>query len=128
MRPVDHFLSQLEKATRHGASPDDSRLSPDPQEFITREFVSLTAPVIGEMEARDLCDAFLDRVRATNPPAYIKLGYAAAFLLGEFDDTMELSADEWEDIRDTLEDTAGEMNLDTLTTLMGELLSRGKLR
>jgi hypothetical protein len=40
---------------------------------------------------------------------------------------MELDAGEWEAIRDTLEDAAGEMDLKTLTSLMGELLERGKL-
>jgi hypothetical protein len=118
MRPVDHFLSRLEKLA-HGSA--------DSQELLTREVVSLTSPVIGGMAAADLCDAFLDRARAANPSAYIKLGYAAAFLLGEFDDTMELEADEWVDVRDVLEDAAGEMNLDTLTALMSDLLSRGRL-
>jgi hypothetical protein len=47
-------------------------------------------------------------------------------LLG--DGSPEPEAGEWEDIRDALEDAAGEMDLATLGSLMGELLSRGKLR
>jgi hypothetical protein len=41
---------------------------------------------------------------------------------------MELEAGEWEVIQSALEDAAGEMDLATLSSLMGELLSRGKLR
>jgi hypothetical protein len=40
---------------------------------------------------------------------------------------MSLADDDWEDIRETLEEVAGEMNMDTLTALMGDLLSRGKV-
>ncbi|MDR1238612.1 MAG: hypothetical protein LBK27_00700, partial [Treponema sp.] len=55
-------------------------------------------------------------------------GSLAAFFLGEFDGaSMNLEDDEWEDIRETLEEVSGAMNLNTLTLLMGDLLSRGKV-
>ncbi|MDR1971664.1 MAG: hypothetical protein LBQ46_07060 [Treponema sp.] len=117
MRPVEHFLSQIDKLERGGSSPTA-------QERIARTFVDLTAPVIGRDAARDLCGAFLDRGGGS---AYQKLGCAAAFLLGEFDETMDLDPGEWEDIRASLEDAAGEMDLNILTALMGELLARGKI-
>jgi hypothetical protein len=118
MRPVDHFLSQLDKLER-AVQIDEDRL--------VQDFVSLCAPVTGVPAAEDLCCSLLDRLRNSAPPPLRKLGFAAAFLLGEFDDTMSLDQEDWEDIRETLEEIAGEMNLETLTTLMGELLSRGKL-
>ncbi|MDR3248749.1 MAG: hypothetical protein LBT39_08180 [Treponema sp.] len=126
MRPVEHFLSQLDKASSNTVTPKDRS---NVESRITTEFISLTAPVIGKDAAMDLCDACLDRLRSQSyhHPPYIKLGYVAAFLLGEFDDTMELDSDEWEDLRDTLEDAAGDMDMNTLTVLMGELLSRGRL-
>ncbi|GHV57392.1 hypothetical protein AGMMS49579_23210 [Spirochaetia bacterium] len=121
MRPVDHFLSQLEKLERTipPSAVDEDRL--------VRNFVGLCAPVTGAAAAEDLCRSILDRMRGAVPPPLQKIGFTAAFLLGEFDDTMNLDQDDWEDIRETLEDIAGEMNLETLTTLMGELLSLGKL-
>jgi hypothetical protein len=124
---VDHFLSQLDKLERSGAVLDAAC-----EDRLVREFVSLCAPVCGAPAAEDLCRNVLDRLRAatntaSSPKALQKPGYIAAFLLGEFDDSMNLNNDDWEDIRKILEDVSGEMDLETLTTLMGELLSRGKL-
>jgi hypothetical protein len=123
MRPVDHFLSQLDKLERGSATALDAA----GEDRLVRDFVSLCAPVTGAPAAEDLCRSILYRLRGTAPLPLHKLGFAAAFLLGEFDDTMHLDQDDWEDVRETLEDVSGEMNLETLTALMGELLSRGKL-
>jgi hypothetical protein len=117
MRPVEHFLSQL--SANKGTESQ-----------IVRGFTELTAPVIGRAAAEDLCGLCLDLLKekpGSGGPPCLRLGYVAAFILGEFDDSMELGAGEWEAIRDTLEDAAGEMDLKTLTALMGELLERGKL-
>ncbi|GHU90474.1 hypothetical protein FACS189476_10590 [Spirochaetia bacterium] len=122
MRPVDHFLSQLDKLERGSAAALAAG-----EDRLVRDFVSLCAPVIGASAAEDLCRSILDRLRGVTPPPLQKIGFIAAFLLGEFDDSMKLDQDDWEDIRETLEDISGEMNLETLTALMGELLSRGKL-
>jgi hypothetical protein len=101
------------------------------EETAQRGFIELTAPVIGKEGARDLSAALLEILREKPGPGggipYLRLGYAAAFLLGEFDDPMTLDAGEWDEIREALEEAAGEMELNTLTALMGELLSRGKL-
>ncbi|GHV91295.1 hypothetical protein AGMMS50268_17980 [Spirochaetia bacterium] len=123
MRPVDHFLSQLDKLERSGQSLDAAG-----EERVVREFVSLCAAVIGAAAAEGLGRSILDRLRGSARPALQRLGFAAAFLLGEFDDSMKLDNDDWEDIRETLEDVSGEIDLDTLTALMGELLSRGVLK
>ncbi|GHV45905.1 hypothetical protein AGMMS49546_32910 [Spirochaetia bacterium] len=123
MRPVDHFLSQLDKLERSGQALDAAG-----GDRLVREFVSLCAAVIGAAAAEDLCRSILERLRGSAKPALQRLGFAAAFLLGEFDDSMNLDQGDWEDIRETLEDVSGEMNLDTLTALMGELLSRGVLK
>jgi hypothetical protein len=101
------------------------------EETALRGFIGLTAPVIGKEGARDLSAALLGILREKPGPggglSYLSLGYAAAFLLGEFDDSMTLDAEEWGEIREALEESAGEMDMNTLTALMGELLSRGKL-
>jgi hypothetical protein len=122
MRPVEHFLSQLDKMERTS--------SPAAEETALRGFIELSAPVIGKDGARDLGAALLGLLREKPGPGglpYLRLGYAAAFLRGEFDDSMMLDTEEWEEIRAALEEAAGEMDLTTLTALMGELLSRGKL-
>jgi hypothetical protein len=104
---------------------------PGAEEALARGFTDLAAAVIGRDGARDLCGALLGVLREKAGPRgrlpYLKLGYALAFLLGEFDDSMKLDTEEWEEIRAALEEAAGDMDLDTLTALMGELLSRGKL-
>jgi hypothetical protein len=126
MRPVDHFLSQLDRFERGAGGPPAAV-----EEQALRGFVDLAAPVIGRDGARDLGNALWgglqERPGAGDRPCYSKLGFAAAFLLGEFDDSMKLEAGEWEEIRFALEEAAGEMDLNTLTALMGELLERGKL-
>jgi hypothetical protein len=121
MRLVERFLSQLDRMERGG-------LRAGAEDALIRGFTDLTAPVIGRDRARDLCGALLEaRRNKPGPGSVCKLGYAAAFLLGEFDDSMELDAGEWDEIRNTLEDAAGDMDLKTLTALMGELLERGRL-
>jgi hypothetical protein len=124
MRPVEHFLSQLDRLERGGGG------NPAAEAQAVRGFTDLAAPVIGREGARDLCNALLGLSRENPGPggvSYLKLGYAAAFLLGEFDDSMELGGGEWEEIRFALEEAAGEMDMTTLTSLMGELLERGRL-
>jgi hypothetical protein len=126
MRPSDHFFSKLaslESSPAAGLSPKDrSRLEQD--------FSHLIASVLGADAAADLCYRTLDQITrpADLPPALRKLGAMAAFFLGEYDETsMPLEGDDWQTIRNTLEDVSGEMDINTLTVLMGELLSRGIL-
>jgi hypothetical protein len=114
MRPLDYFFSL---ADREGAFSPEGRLG--------REFVKLTAPLLGEENARDLC--FRTGARL-GEKAGLSLGNMAAFFLGEFDDkTMTLNDADWDEIRETLEDAADTIDLTTLTGLMDGLLSRGKL-
>jgi hypothetical protein len=115
MRPLDYFFSL---ADREGAFSPDGRLC--------REFVKLTAPLLGEAHAGDLCFRTGSRLGET---AGRTLGNMAAFLLGEFDDrTMALEEADWDEIRETLEDAAAGIDMNILTGLMGELLSRGSLK
>jgi hypothetical protein len=89
------------------------------------EFLALASPVIGREAAEALFARSRERHGAGAPE---KLDAIAAFLVGEYNDSMGLEKGDWEDLRETLEEVAGEINLDTLTLLMGELLSRGKLK
>jgi hypothetical protein len=119
MRPVDHFLA---KADRASVAPLDSQT----RKRFERDFTALVAPVLGAAVAADLYNRTLDRAAADS--ALGKLGAMAAFFLGEYDEkTMPLDGDDWEEIRGTLEDVSEEIDLKTLTALMGELLSRGAL-
>ncbi|GHV31858.1 hypothetical protein AGMMS4952_21250 [Spirochaetia bacterium] len=110
MRPIDHFFSKLDSADRKG---------------LEQEFSRLVAPVIGAAAAADLCNRIPDTK---------KLGAMVAFFLGEYDEqsmplerTVLLERDDWYTIKETLEDVSGEIDINTLTSLMGELLSRGIL-
>jgi hypothetical protein len=128
MRPIDHFLSQLDRleSTRRSGGGLDEKLI----QRLSQDFTVLAAPVIGESAAAELFEEALDRMESSTAESSLaKFGALAAFLLGEYDDeTMELNDDDWSDIRETLEELSGEMDMDTLTALMGDLLARGKLR
>jgi hypothetical protein len=89
----------------------------------------LTAPVIGKDAANDLCVYCFEKLEGQNAENLQKLGFIAAFLLGEYDDaSMNLDTDDWNEIKETLNDISGDINLDTLTELLGGLLNRGFLR
>jgi hypothetical protein len=120
MRPADHFFSQIERLSARntaGRGKDTERLR--------RDFTALVGPVTGAGAAEDFFARMLDRIGSGQ---FARLGAAAAFFLGEFDDeTMSLEDEDWEDIRETLTEVSAEINMDALTALMQELLSRGKL-
>jgi hypothetical protein len=119
MRPVDHFLSKVDRVS---AAPLDSRT----RLRFERDFGALVAPVLGAAVAADLYNRTLDRVAAD--AGLRKLGAMAAFFLGEYDEeTMPLERDDWEEIRGTIEDISEEIDIKTLSALMGELFSRGAL-
>jgi hypothetical protein len=95
---------------------------------LVREFSRLLSPVIGISASEDLCFRTLERIRGKKPEVLQKLGRIAAFFLGEYDDTLELEEEDWIEIQETLEDASEEMDINTLTGLMGDLLSVGKLK
>jgi hypothetical protein len=125
MRPIDRFfsgLARLESSLRPGAVPDAAL-----RERLSRDFTSLTGPVIGPVPAEQLFFRAWERLEKRGG-SLADLGALAAFFLGDFDDSsMSLGDDDWEDIRETLEEVSADMNLEALTALMGELLDRGKV-
>jgi hypothetical protein len=119
MRPADHFLSKVDRVSPAAL---DGRI----RLRFEQDFSALVAPVLGAAAAADLYNRTLDRV--AGGAGLRKLGAMAAFFLGEYDEeTMPLERDDWEEIRGTLEDVSGEIDIKTLSALMGELLSRGVL-
>jgi hypothetical protein len=126
VRPIDHFFSKLASLESSLRSPA-AGLPPKDRSRLEQDFSHLIAPVLGAAAAADLGHRTLDRIAAA-PLALRTLGAMAAFFLGEYDgETMPLNHDDWQEIRETLEDVSGEMDINTLTALMGELLSRGIL-
>jgi hypothetical protein len=125
MRSIDHFfsrLARLEESRRPGAGPESADMA-----WLSREFASLVGPVIGSAAAGELFGRARERLE-TRGGDLAAFGALAAFFLEEFDDaSMSLADEDWEDIRETLEELSGEMNLDTLASLMGNLLARGKI-
>jgi hypothetical protein len=123
MRLIDRFFSQLDRAAlslKPGENPEGQTIS-----RLCGEFSSLLSPVIGRDAGADLFYRTLERCEPA--PALQKLGAMAAFFLEEFEDTQSLDEEDLEDLRETLEEVSGDIDLNTLTTLMGELLARGKL-
>jgi hypothetical protein len=121
MHLIDRFFSQLDRlalSLQPGESPDGQTAS-----RLCAEFSSFVSPVIGHEAAADLFYRTLERSGAVPQ----KLGSMAAFFLGEFEEDQYLSEEDLEDIRQTLEEVSGDIDLQILTTLMGELLARGKL-
>jgi hypothetical protein len=126
MRPIDRFFSELISLEQSLRTPSELLRA---RERLGQDFSRLLAAAIGGAAARDLCYRTLDRITAGNPGSLKKLGSMAAFFLEEYDkETMPpLDEDDWREIRETLEDASEKMDINTLTVLMGELLSRGYL-
>jgi hypothetical protein len=129
MRPIDHFFSQLdrlEQSLRPGEFPDKKSMA-----YLEGDFSSLAGQIIGAAEAAEIFRRMRDRMEVV-PGQKLplrKFGALAAFFLGEFDSSsMVLNEDDWDDVQETLKELSGEMNLDTLTALMQELLNLGKLK
>jgi hypothetical protein len=126
LRPIDHFCAGLERSSlslKRGESLDKKSAA-----YIAKTFVSLTGPVLGggaagRESAEDIFYRTLERCRNGSLE---KIGALAAFFLGEHDGLMCLDDEDWEDIKETLEEVSEEINPDTLGALMGELVSRGK--
>jgi hypothetical protein len=126
-RAMNHFYSQIASLENSlGSVPLELDFAG--REQLGRDFSRLLASVIGPSAAEDLFYRTLEGIRGQKPGALRTLGALAAFFLGEEEDPlMPLREEDWREIRDTLEDVSGEMDLDTLTVLMGKLLSRGIL-
>jgi hypothetical protein len=131
MKPIDHFFSQIDVVVRSFRGNNlifSDREGQQSQDRLMNAFSSLTAPVIGKTAADDICLYCLNKLEGENPESLQKLGFIAAFLLGEYDEnSMNLDSSDWNEIKDTLNDVSGEINLDTLTELLGDLLNRGVL-
>jgi len=124
MRPVEHFLSELNKRFQNKKVLEEG-LETD-RLFVA--FSNLVTPVLGLQGAEELFKYWKDNYTKGSVPDYLRLGFIAAFIVHEFDDTtMNLSADDFEEIRETLSSVAEDVHIDTLTTLMSELVSRGYL-
>jgi hypothetical protein len=122
---LNHFLLNLASLERSlGSAP--LNLDPGDQERLGRDFSRLLAPVIGAADT--LFYRAMERIRGKTPQALRTLGALAAFFLEEDEPAPVFQEDDWREIQAALEDASGEMDLDTLTRLMGKLLSEGKLK
>ena len=123
MRASDHFYTELEiSARRNRGSPatafEDASLA----------FSRLVAPIVATDVAEALFNWWLERYGGGDTPCWEKLAHIGAFILGDYDAvTMDLDHDDWEAIRDILSEAAEELDLDVLSRLMAELVSRGAL-
>jgi hypothetical protein len=118
---IDHFIAQLDRlAASVPGQPDIRTLDRSEHEFAT-----LIAPVIGVSSAQDLAARIRERLEKNTTTSLRKMGYIAAFFLGEYDDaSMPLEDEDWQEIRETIEDASEEIDIAALTSLMDGLLSR----
>lgn len=124
MRPVEHFLSDLNKRFQNNELLEEGfetdRL------FIS--FSNLVTPVLGLQGAEELFKYWKDTYAQKRVPDYLRLGFLAAFIVHEFDETtMDLAREDYEELRETISSVAEDVHIDTLMLLMSELVSRGYL-
>jgi hypothetical protein len=119
MRASDHFYSELDAIARRG---ETDLHHPE------RAFLKLAVPVVGEVAAGELFHWWAERHASAGSVGWAKLGHIASFVLGDYDDsTMDLDSEDWAAIRDIVSAEAEELDLDDLTRLMADLVSRGAL-
>jgi hypothetical protein len=131
MRPIDHFIARLDKLAASleggggtGPKPPDKRIV----DQAGREFTALIAPVIGIPPAESLAVRMREHIEKNAADSLRKMGYMAAFFLEEYDTaSMPLEAEDWREIRETIEDASEEIDITVLTSLMDGLLSLGLL-
>ncbi|GHV89369.1 hypothetical protein AGMMS50267_17290 [Spirochaetia bacterium] len=126
MQPIDHYFSILAGTERSLVTIDPQNVRLQSNSQAAREFSRLLAPIIGAEAAETLYSRTVTALAGQTPGTLAKLGYIAAFFLGVYEEnTMTLDEQDWQEIRDTIEDASETMNLDTLTGLMDALLSTG---
>ncbi|NJL26124.1 MAG: hypothetical protein HC902_13805 [Calothrix sp. SM1_5_4] len=123
MRASDHFYSELDAAARRNVVHRALQ-----SRVLALAFSRLVAPVVGDDVALELFNWWQERYGAGEGPIWEKLAHIASFVLGDYDGaTMDLDEADWEAIRDILSDAAEVLDLDVLSRLMVELVSRGAL-
>ncbi|MDR2070728.1 MAG: hypothetical protein LBP81_04855 [Treponema sp.] len=125
MNPASHFAAYLDRLTASlpgGGSTGPAASILDQAE---QEFAALIAPIIGVSPAKHLAFYAREHTQHDAPGFLQKMGYMAAFFLGEYNDaSMPLEVEDWQEIRETIEDASEEIDITVLTSLMNELLSR----
>jgi len=134
MRPADHIYSELEAIARSlqtakARAPEKSVASTKSAlESAKTIFMRLSVPILGDSAASELFAWWSERYGSTDKPHFEKLAHIGSFLIGEYDDEkMDLDMDDWTYIRDSISAEAEEMNMDTLSRLMTDLVNRGAL-
>jgi hypothetical protein len=125
---IDRFIAQLDRLTASLKGDGDTGLAVSVQALdqAEREFATLITPIIGVSPAKNFAARIRRRLEknTANSPLR-KMGYIAAFFRGEYDDTSRpLEAEDWQEIRETIEDASEEIDIAALTSLMDGLLSR----
>jgi len=125
MRTSDHFYSELNALERRNRGAAESKIAED----AARSFSALVAPLVGADLADEAFSYWLERYGRADPPLYSKLGHIAAFFLDDYDDqTMDLGKEDWKALKDIVANAAEDLDIDVLSQLMTDLVSRGALR
>lgn len=82
-----------------------------------RRFIGSTLGFVPAESRNALQDAFAARLKADRTAALEWMGTVCSILLQDYDDS-PLPREDWEELRDILNEGAGEMDLDLLTYAM----------
>ncbi|MHC6202877.1 hypothetical protein ACYULU_06750 [Breznakiellaceae bacterium SP9] len=126
MTPFNNFYSKLDQLKKSQA-PSILALSNADKEQLINNFTSLLSPILGKNAAADLCNVLLQRLELSSLEALDTFGNTAAFFLEILDYPSLLESEDWRDIQETLEEVSGDIDIDILTRLMGQLLSFNKI-
>ena len=122
MRPSEKIRSDLDRtfvaAIKGGPSPRAAEQA--------RRFVAGSLGFLPEEVRAAILDSFGARAEADGAAAVAWLGVLCGIFLQDYDES-PLAAADWEELRDIVNEGAGEMDIDLLTYVMSLVVDHGAL-
>jgi hypothetical protein len=123
MHDIDHFYSELDSLAKRYHTDTDLLLK-----NASFQFTKLVSPIVGSIVCEDIINWWSEQYGRTETPQLEPLGAFAAFFCGEFDaERMKLSTDDLEALREAINAEAVNIDIETLTRLMNDLVELGAI-
>lgn len=122
MRPSEKIRSDLDRTLGAAASG----LSTPRAAEQARRFVAGSLGFLPEEVRSAILESFMARAEADRASAVAWLGVLCGIFLQDYDDS-PLPAADWEELRDIVNEGAGEMDIDLLTYVMSLVVDHGAL-
>lgn len=121
MTGVEHFLSELHRLEQQKGSFTEKNLR-----WVYEQCAALLKNTFGSVVVDELFSYWKDNYGVQDPPRWLVLGYLAAFLCREYEESsMPLSVQDFEEIRLTLDSAADEIDIAVLTELYSFFVEKG---